>query len=194
MATINQIKANRQNAQRSSGPKTQAGKDRVRFNALVHGLRAESAVLPDEDQGKFDQHLERLTAAWQPRDDMEKSLVEQIAVNQWKLARIDRHEAKIYAQDAAMSPAEFALAIHRVSLTQVRLEHSVSNTIADLERYRKAHPQRPDEAAPASEENFKKGVVWTSSDKDRHYISLPQIRGLDGVWREIPREVLGDLP
>jgi hypothetical protein len=192
MSTINQIRANRRNAKKSKGPKTPEGKERTRFNGLIHGLRAESAVLPGEDQGKFDQLLEQFSAVWKPRDHMEKSLVEQIAVNQWKLARIDRHEAKIYAADA-MSPGEFALAIHRLNLTQVRLERSVSSTIADLERYRKAHPARSDEPAPGSEENFKKGVVWTSSDKDRHYISLPQICGLDGVWREIPREVLGDF-
>src|ERR1039458_3538854 len=77
MATINQIRANRSNAKHSTGPKTSAGQDRVRFNALVHGLRAESAVSPGEDQPKFDQLLERLSAAWMPQDDMEKSLVEQ---------------------------------------------------------------------------------------------------------------------
>src|ERR1039458_337476 len=140
MATINQIRANRSNAKRSTGPQTSAGKAGVRFNALVHGLRAESAVIPGEDQSKFDQLLERLSAAWMPQDDMEKSLVEQIAVNQWKLARIDRSEARIH--DPAVPPGEFALAIHRVYLTQVRLERSVSSTIADLDRYRKSRIER----------------------------------------------------
>src|ERR1035441_2570903 len=106
MATIKQIRANRRNAQKSTGPKTPEGKDKVRFNALVHGLRAESAIIPGEDQSKFDQHLERISNAWQPQDDMEKSLVEQIAVNQWKLARIDRSEARIH--DPAVPPREFA--------------------------------------------------------------------------------------
>ena len=90
MSTINQIRANRRNAKKSKGPKTPEGKERTRFNGLIHGLRAESAVLPGEDQGKFDQLLEKFSAVWKPRDHMEKSLVEQIAVNQWKLARIDR--------------------------------------------------------------------------------------------------------
>src|ERR1035441_6571683 len=47
------------------------------------GLHAESAVLPGEDKDKFQQLLERLSAAWMPQDNREKSLVEQIAVNQW---------------------------------------------------------------------------------------------------------------
>jgi NADH-quinone oxidoreductase subunit B len=105
MAAINQINANRRNAKKSTGPKTEAGKDRVRFNALVHGLRAESTIFHGEDRTKFDQLLEQLTAAWMPQDDMEKTLVERIAVNQWKLARLDRSEAMFY-DPGAMKPAE----------------------------------------------------------------------------------------
>ena len=193
MATINQIRANRNNAKKSSGPNTSEGKDRVRFNALVHGLRAESAVIPGEDQTKFDQLLERLSAAWMPQDDMEKSLVEQIAVNQWKLARIDRSEATIYAP-GALPPGEFALAIHRVYLTQVRLERSVSSTIADLERYRKERVARQKELGLNQTDTYRRGLLWSLSGGDPTYSVLPQIRGLDGVWRSIPREVLGDFP
>jgi len=50
IATIKQIRANRLNARKSTGPKTGAGKQRSRFNGLVHGLRTECAVLPGEDQ------------------------------------------------------------------------------------------------------------------------------------------------
>ena len=37
MATAAQIEANRRNSQKSCGPRTQAGKDKSRFNALDHG-------------------------------------------------------------------------------------------------------------------------------------------------------------
>ncbi len=40
---------NRQNASRSTGPKTDDGKARSRVNALKHGLRAETLALPNED-------------------------------------------------------------------------------------------------------------------------------------------------
>ena len=192
MATIKQIRANRRNAKKSTGPKTPEGKERTRFNALVHGLRAESAIIPGEDPAKFDQHLERLKEAWKPQDDMEKSLVEQIAINQWKLARIDRAEARIYDPD--VKPAEFALAIHRVYLTQVRLERSISNTIADLERYRKERLARKAETEPQPNEIYKGGLIWVNEDGKGHYAVLPRVRGLDGEWREIPPEVLADYP
>jgi hypothetical protein len=107
--------------------------------------------------------LERLSAAWMPLDNMEKPLVEQIAVNQWKLARIDRSEATIYTPDA-LPPGEFALAIHRVYLTQVRLERSVSSTIADLERYRKTRLERHADAARKANETYQTGLLWTTPE------------------------------
>jgi len=192
MATIKQIRANRRNAQKSTGPTTQAGKDRTRFNSLVHGLRAESTIIPGDDQSKFDQLLEGLTAAWMPQDDMEKSLVEQVAVIQWKLARLDRSEARIH--DPAVPPGEFALAIHRVYLTQVRLERSISSTIADLERYRKERFERQKQMGVNATDNYKHGLVWGTPNGGRSYCVLPQVRGIDGVFREIPREVVGDFP
>jgi len=50
MATAKQIDANRRNAQKSTGPKTEEGRDRVRRNALKHGMTART-VLPQEDPG-----------------------------------------------------------------------------------------------------------------------------------------------
>jgi hypothetical protein len=49
MATAAQIEANRRNSQKSCGARTQAGKDKSRFNALDHGCRANILVLPTEE-------------------------------------------------------------------------------------------------------------------------------------------------
>ena len=40
MATAAQIEANRRNCQKSTGPRTEAGKARVRLNPYKHGQRA----------------------------------------------------------------------------------------------------------------------------------------------------------
>jgi len=192
MATIKQIRANRSNAQKSTGPQSPEAKERVRFNALVHGLRAESIVIPGEDQAKFDQHLARLSAAWLPQDDMEKSLVEDIAVTQWKLASIDRNDSTIKHQ--AVPSGEYALALHRIYHTQTRLQRAISSTIADLQRYRKERTERLKDAKDKTPEKIKMGLLWLNPKGASHYAVLPRVLGLDGTWREIPRELLGDFP
>jgi hypothetical protein len=52
MATQKQIKANWQNAQKSTGPKTDEGKAVVSQNAVKHGLFAES-VIKGENEADF---------------------------------------------------------------------------------------------------------------------------------------------
>ena len=60
MATDAQINANRQNSRKSTGPRTEAGRNRSRFNAVKHGFRAEKAILPDEDPAALQERLDRL--------------------------------------------------------------------------------------------------------------------------------------
>ena len=66
MATRAQIKANGDNAKKSTGPRTEEGKARVANNALKHGLLARDTVLPGEDPAEFDQQLAALEADLQP--------------------------------------------------------------------------------------------------------------------------------
>ena len=50
MTSLRQIESNRRNAQRSTGPKTQSGKQRSSQNAVRHGLTAETVIGPLEIQ------------------------------------------------------------------------------------------------------------------------------------------------
>ena len=47
--TSKRAEASRHNGRKSRGPKTAEGKSRSRFNALNHGMRAKTIVLPGED-------------------------------------------------------------------------------------------------------------------------------------------------
>ena len=67
MTSEKQIKANRNNAQKSTGPKTAEGKEIVRYNALGHGLRAETVLLlPGEDSEELSNLSEQLRTELEP--------------------------------------------------------------------------------------------------------------------------------
>ena len=92
MATRTQIKANRDNAKKSTGPRTKEGKSRVAKNALKHGLLARDTVLPGEDPADFDSQLIALEADIGPANSLEFELVRQIADAQWRMRRLTRLE------------------------------------------------------------------------------------------------------
>ena len=46
---MNTASINRENAQHSTGPKTEAGKQKSSLNALRHGLTGQTVVMPAED-------------------------------------------------------------------------------------------------------------------------------------------------
>ena len=52
-ATEAQIKANRQNAKKSTGPRSAQGKAASSRNGLTHGLSANKHILLDEDTEEF---------------------------------------------------------------------------------------------------------------------------------------------
>ena len=75
------LEANRANAKRSTGPKTEAGKSRSKLNALKHGLSAEKVVIGDEDPREFEALREELQRDWQPDTALESELVDQLSWN-----------------------------------------------------------------------------------------------------------------
>ena len=54
MTTDKQKASNKQNAKNSTGPRTDAGKQRSSQNALKHGVYAVDSVIPGEDPADFD--------------------------------------------------------------------------------------------------------------------------------------------
>src|SRR4028118_1096394 len=96
-ASHKQIRANRRNAQRSTGPNTPEGKDAVRLNATKHGLRSQEVLLPREDEEALKELDENLRAELQPVGEMENLLVDGIVAAHWRLRRLRRVEAGIFS-------------------------------------------------------------------------------------------------
>ena len=99
MASHKQIRANRRNAQRSTGPNTPEGKDAVRLNATKHGLRSQEVLLPGEDEEALKELDENLRAELQPVGELENLLVDGIVAAHWRLRRLRRVEAGIFAYE-----------------------------------------------------------------------------------------------
>src|SRR5438045_1517954 len=79
------IEANRANALKSTGPRTAEGKTRSSMNALKHGLRARTLILPGEDPGEFAAIGQAV--AEQPGESAEAMMLNQLTELQWKLRR-----------------------------------------------------------------------------------------------------------
>jgi hypothetical protein len=98
MTSEDKLIANRENAKKSTGPVSPEGKARVAQNSLKHGLRARNAVLLMEENPKFQALLQDLLSEWNPANLTEEDLVEQLAVNKWKLARYEAVESQACTQ------------------------------------------------------------------------------------------------
>jgi hypothetical protein len=97
MASSKKAESNRQNALKSTGPKTPEGKDAVRLNAVRHGLLSREVLLPSEDEVALRELNERLRDELQPVGEMESLLVDRIITAYWRLRRLGRVEAGIFA-------------------------------------------------------------------------------------------------
>jgi hypothetical protein len=72
MATQAQIDANRQNAKKSTGPKTAKGKRKVARNAIKHGLCSMEAVIHGEEQEEYERHREAFLRELKPECKLKK--------------------------------------------------------------------------------------------------------------------------
>ena len=71
MATDKQLKANRDNARKSTGPRSQEGKARSRRNSRKHGLTATMLVTGYEDAVRFEELRDELMNQHDPQFPLE---------------------------------------------------------------------------------------------------------------------------
>jgi hypothetical protein len=92
MATENQINANRKNALKSTGPRTEEGKDASSQNAVKHGLRAKRDVIRTENQDDFVLYRTKMLDDLSPDGAMEEMLAERIVSLSWRLKRAEHFQ------------------------------------------------------------------------------------------------------
>ena len=88
MTSFRQIEANRRNALRSTGPRTEDGKRQSRRNALRHGLTAETVIDGLEDREDYRAFEAAVIADYDAQTAVERELVLRLASLLWRLRRI----------------------------------------------------------------------------------------------------------
>jgi len=130
MSTPNRIEINRANSQHSTGPKTEAGKQRSSLNALRHGLTSQIVVMPTEDLEAYQCHLGSFTDEYHPQGATEAHLVQALADTSWRLNRVAALEANLFTQ--VQDAISIVAALANLSLHSQRLSRQFERTVAQL--------------------------------------------------------------
>jgi hypothetical protein len=182
---------NRENAQHSTGPRTDSGKQRSSQNALKHGLTAASAILPSEDPAAYEDHRRGFLDEYKPATLTESQLVQELIDTSWRLNRIPALEAYALTRafnlppDFHIDPAtEFdiledahrALAI--LSIHSGRLSRQFQKALTQLRSIQEERAQREQRDLKAAAEilirHQRKGLAWNPAD-DGFVFSKQQI-------------------
>ncbi|HLH16909.1 MAG TPA: hypothetical protein VKX45_06795 [Bryobacteraceae bacterium] len=175
MASEKQIAANRRNAQKSTGPRTQAGKEYSRMNAFRSGLYSENLVI----RGEYPDELEMLTEDYhqefQPATPRERDLVDAIVRNEWisrRMAFVEvqlwGHYHKVTAATPLRNPKDeldrkfplgqafLALSkpLERLQRRINSLERSTREALRELAELRAQREAQPEDQAEALEEEL----------------------------------------
>jgi hypothetical protein len=147
---------NRENAQHSTGPKTEEGKKKSSLNALRHGLTGQIVVMPSEDLAAYRSHVAAFNTDLQPKGSLEAHLVQSLADTAWRLNRVAALETNLLTlgvarvSDSFSCPQEIqqalaiastlesrAKALSNLSMHSQRLSRQFERTVNQLREIQK---------------------------------------------------------
>jgi hypothetical protein len=177
MATEAQMNANRQNAKKSTGPRTPEGKNISSRNSLVHGMTSGKFLPPDGDPKEFLQLQSQFRDRFKPFDEAEDALVERMVAAEFKMRSVRYMDAGIFhyelktnpmpqhfSEDERTNPLAWAFqcdsAGHNSFSKLIRyegfLQREFSRSLRDLYKMQDERRAREAEAAKAPPANPKK--------------------------------------
>ena len=121
MSTINQIQANRENAQRSTGPTTAAGKQASSRNSMRHGLTVSSIDnFPAETREEYLEFYNKLHADMAPGSALEQLYFEHFVFSHFICLRAQALEVQAMQASLANPANEFAAQRWRATARYIR--------------------------------------------------------------------------
>ena len=134
MATEAQIRANRANSLKSTGPRSAEGKAASRFNALKHGLDAASVVLPGEDPAAYEFMVATYDDELQPQTPTQRFHVDSMIQANWQKQRLLRAESELYGDVMRQSGATTLAAALQADTPAAKILNRVQRQLAACER------------------------------------------------------------
>ncbi len=179
------VAANRANAQKSTGPRSRAGKNHSRLNAVKHGIL--SSHLPRSQDGKLlDPELDELREHlldFYGRDDVRVLiLVDGVVLEYWRQLRALRSE-KLFndrADKLQPHPSEFVHYPNQIQILQ-RYARASQNALLRQLKMLDCYLQRPERPAGTTME--KKLVTPVPLNGSQ----LPKAPGVEGVFPVLKR-------
>jgi hypothetical protein len=101
------ILANRKNAARSTGPKTEEGKAKSRANALKHGLTGSGVVMPEGDAVEVERRAVAFASELNASGEVGKALARRAALNSVRMERAADQQAVALTQKLREVEADF---------------------------------------------------------------------------------------
>lgn len=90
------LAANRQNAQKSTGPKTPAGKEAIKYNAAKHFGYCNDPLIPGESIEDYHKFAAALAESLQFHNGLQFTLMDNLIAELWCWQRFVGYEANIY--------------------------------------------------------------------------------------------------
>lgn len=136
MTSARQQAANAQNAQRSTGPATEAGRARSAKNATTHGLTTSGALLESEDAEAYALHMDEYRANHMPQNEQQAFFVTQLAEAAWRLRRVRKFENGILNADPTLASDSTLDKVCKLNRYEAAIERSYYRAFHELEKLR----------------------------------------------------------
>jgi hypothetical protein len=193
LASSKKLAANRNNAKKSTGPRTARGKSHARWNALKHGAFATQRLIRGEDAKAYRRLSAQVFAEAAPKTAIACMLVDQILGDPWRLKRVEQAE-RAYFEEVRV--AALARVLRTLSVPEIELVPGIvkaeNTSIAEGPEARSCRVSNKLQAATNPDKLMLDGMV--AADSVFPYSSLEQIRR--SLIRDILRKEanLAELP
>jgi hypothetical protein len=183
MISDQKLEANRNNALRSSGPKTKDGRKRSSLNALRHGLTGQITTMTEEDRATHDQFSQALIQSLAPEGPLEMQFAQRIATDSWRLNRASAIEDNLFALGLYQGAGQLCPDHQQIdaALTTARVFTTESNHLQLLTLYeqRLNRSLQKNLALLQSLQAARKAQRKTEMEEAASLLQLSEVRGLE---------------